>query len=155
MSSWILLYLHVTPEWKKRAIDEVKSFIAQYADKADAEDLPSLLSAIPPEVWDESMPVLDLCLRETIRTVLSVISLRRVLNDDGVKINGVKVDKGGFVAYSFAETHFNENIYNDPERWDPGRYEKGEDKKEQYAFLGWGVGESTDRSKVSQSRRLT
>ena len=144
MSSWILLYLHITPEWKARAISEVRSFISQYASKTSATDLPSLLSAIPPEVWDDGMPTLDLCLRETIRTVLSATAIRRVLDDDGVTVGGVKVKKGGFVAYSFLETHFNEKIYTEPEKWDPGRFERGEDRKEQYAFLGWGVGKQTN-----------
>ena len=140
MSSWILLYLHITPEWKARAIAEVKSFIAQYASQASSSDLPTLLSAIPPEVWDDSMPILDLCLRETIRMILSGTAIRRVLNDEGVDVAGVKVEKGGFVAYSVTEAHFNDKVFNEPEKWDPGRFERGEDKKEHWAFLGWGVG---------------
>ena len=139
MASWILLFLHITPEWKSRAIAEVRSFISRYASKTSATDLPSLLSAIPPEVWDEGMPTLDVCLRETIRMVFGLSALRRMLSD-GVTIDGIKVERGSFVVYSTRETHHNENIYTDPEKWDPGRFERGEDRKEQYAFLGWGVG---------------
>ena len=28
-------------------------------------------------------------------------------------------------------------------RWDPSRYSRGEDKKEEYAFVGWGAGRHT------------
>lgn len=30
--------------------------------------------------------------------------------------------------------------HGSPCRWDPSRYERGEDKKQQFAYLGWGAG---------------
>ena len=117
MSSWMLLYLHMSPIWKVKAIAEVQSFIAQYASNASsASDLVSQLSQIPPQIWDDSMPILDLCLRETIRMVFSGTMLRRAMNDEGVVVDGVKVEKGSFAAYHVTETHFDERIYSEPAR---------------------------------------
>lgn len=40
-------------------------------------------------------------------------------------------------------------------RWDPERYERGEDKKEQWAFLGWGVGMYPLLDKLPSTHLLT
>lgn len=114
MASWILLYLHKSPSWKSKATAEIRSFISQYS--SPYSDLVTQLSAIPPEIWDEQMPILDICLRETIRTVFSAAALRRVMNDKGVIVDGVKVEKGGFLVYQMTDAHFDEVIYSDPGR---------------------------------------
>jgi len=43
------------------------------------------------------------------------------------------------------DTHMNPDIYSDPETFDPSRYEEGreEDKRQTFAYMGWGVGTST------------
>lgn len=45
-------------------------------------------------------------------------------------------------VYLTDNCHFNPDIYSEPLKWDPDRYATGraEDKKGQYAYLGWGVG---------------
>jgi sterol 14-demethylase len=117
MSSWMLLYLHMAPEWKAKAIAEVHSFIAQYASNSTGTtSLIDQLSQIPPQIWDDSMPVLDLCLRETIRLVFSGTTLRRVLNEDGVVVDGVKMEKGSFLAYPVTDVHLNERVFSEPGR---------------------------------------
>ena len=112
----MLLFLHMAPEWKTKATEEVRSFIAQYATEGSG-NLIEQLAQIPPQVWDDSMPVLDLCLRETIRVVSSGTMLRRVMNDEGVTLDGVKAEKGTFLAYQVNEAHFNSAIFTEPERW--------------------------------------
>lgn len=85
-------------------------------------------------------------MRETIRLAINSTSLRRNLPDDGqaFQIPGLgEVPPGGFVAYNVSDVHLNPNIYTEPRVFDPERFRPGreEDKREPYAFLGWGVGE--------------
>jgi cytochrome P450 len=93
------------------------------------------------------MPTLDLALRETIRLVVNLTALRRNIPGGGGSISipgGVgEVPNGGFLAYSISDAHLNPNIYTDPGTFDPERFNPGreEDKREPYAFLGWGAGE--------------
>lgn len=89
------------------------------------------------------MPSTDLALRETIRLVVNGTVLRRNLVGR-VKLSEVgEVPSGGFLAYSLSDAHMNPRIYTDPGLFDPERFSPGreEDKREPYAFLGWGAGE--------------
>jgi len=63
-----------------------------------------------------------------------------------IKINDVTIKPGDFLSYTLYDTHMNPEIYSDPERFDPSRYEEGreEDKKQTFAFMGWGVGTWTN-----------
>lgn len=164
MSSWLVLYFAENAEWKEKALKEIRSFVAQYASKEEGQSLAQQLSQIPSQVWEDEMPVLDQCLRETIRRSMTGATLRRVMQDgdedSNLVIEGKKLKKGQFLAYHITGTHHNPEIYTDPYkcvttsssfvidvltdqhylRWDPSRFDRGEDKKEHWAFLGWGVG---------------
>jgi len=63
-----------------------------------------------------------------------------------IKINDVMIKPGDFLSYTLYDTHMNPEIYIDPGTFDPSRYEEGreEDKKETFAFMGWGVGALTN-----------
>ncbi|TDL20336.1 cytochrome P450 [Rickenella mellea] len=137
MSAWTMLYLLSNPTWKAKATEEIRSFIAKYAKSG--RPLADQLAEVPPHVWDEEMPVLDVCLRETIRIVMSGPALRRNFAD-GIVINGHEIPRGAFMAFPMTSTHHDPNIYPDPFRWDPERYARNEDKKEHWAYLGWGTG---------------
>lgn len=114
IASWILLFLHASPDWKGKAIAEVQSFITKYTPTSSpSSDLGSLLARIPPEVWDEEMPVLDLCLRETIRMVMSGSALRRVMTNT-LAVDGVPVGRGAFLTYLMSDAHFDPEIYINP-----------------------------------------
>jgi len=68
------------------------------------------------------------------------------MNHD-ILVDGVTVSRGEFLTYQIADAHMDPNIYPDPETFDPERYIKGreEDKKEIYAYLGWGAGTLLDK----------
>ena len=81
-----------------------------------------------------------------MRLNLKFLALRRHLPGGGqpFQIPGVgEVPPGGFLAYNVTDVHLNPDIYTDPCAFDPDRFRPGreEDKREPYAFLGWGAGE--------------
>ncbi|KAH8114660.1 cytochrome P450 [Phellopilus nigrolimitatus] len=141
MSSWLLLFLAVNPEWKTKVLAELREFVSKYTDSTGS--MSSQLAQLPPQVWEEEMAVIDLCLRETIRFVMSGSLLRRVLpaqDGEDMSFEGHKASPGTFLAYSVNSVHHDPEIYPDPYKWDPSRFSRGEDKRQHWAFLGWGVG---------------
>ncbi|KAJ1301352.1 hypothetical protein OPQ81_003751 [Rhizoctonia solani] len=140
MSAWIFIFLDQEPVWKDKVIQELKTVLDRYAPVSESyESIGERLSKIPPQGWENEMPVLEACLRETIRLIFSGALLRRVINGD-LEVGGKKVPNGSFLVYPAGETHSNPEIYVNPSKFDPGRYAAGQDKSQLHAFLGWGVG---------------
>lgn len=93
MSAWIFIFLDQEPEWRDKVVAEIRSVMDKYVPVSKGcLTTPERLSKIPPQVWDNEMPVLEvsnykssstrkltkqclvkLCLRETIRYVASVL----------------------------------------------------------------------------------
>ncbi|KAG8743136.1 hypothetical protein FRC10_000353 [Ceratobasidium sp. 414] len=118
MSAWIFIFLDQEPQWKTKVIDELRSLLDKYAPASRGyTSAAERFSDIPPEAWEGEMPVLEDCLRETIRLVASGALLRRVIKGD--------VDLAGKTI---------------PNGYNPGRFAEGQDKSQYHAFLGWGVG---------------
>jgi len=84
---------------------------------------------------------MDLIIRETLRLTLSGSALRRNMHHD-LTLDGVTIKRGDFLTYQVADAHMDPNIYGDPSKFDPSRYTEGreEDRKETFAYIGWGVG---------------
>lgn len=106
------LFLHTNPTWKAKATAEVQAFVAKYATGGGLR-LAEQLAQVPPEVWDEEMPVLDVCLRETIRIVQTGAFLRRNVGAD-MRFGGHKVAPGTFVAMGVSSPHHDPAIYPEP-----------------------------------------
>ncbi|KAF9477689.1 cytochrome P450 [Pholiota conissans] len=139
---WILIYLASHPEWKARATKEVHDLISNHSNPVfSKEPLHKRLASIPINAWESEMPVIELCLKETLRLTATGAALRRNTKAD-LPMAGKIVKRGWFLAYSAADVHLNPNIYTNPDDWDPSRFEPGreEDKKEAYAFIAWGGG---------------
>ncbi|KAF8604864.1 cytochrome P450 [Ceratobasidium sp. AG-I] len=140
MSAWIFIFLDQEPEWRDKVINELRSLLETYAPASESYGtLAERLSRIPPQAWENEMPVLETCLRETIRLILSGAALRRVTQGP-VEISGKTIPNGTFLTYLVGETHTNPSIYPNPAKFDPGRYAAGQDKSQTHAYLGWGVG---------------
>ncbi|KAG8716756.1 hypothetical protein FRC08_008846, partial [Ceratobasidium sp. 394] len=140
MSAWIFIFLNQEPEWKAKVIDEIRALLEKYAPVSRGyASAAERFSDIPPEAWEGEMPVLEDCLRETIRLVGSGALLRRVIRGD-VDLAGKTIPNGSFLVYLAGETHNNAEIYPEPAKYNPGRFAEGQDKSQYHAFLGWGVG---------------
>lgn len=141
-AGYVLCFLATSPEWLAKAREEVRATAAKYATNPNAS-LRDQLDDIPLEAWEAEFPVIDTCLRESIRLNTLGTGFRR--NTTGKPIptgNGNEViPNGAFVTYAIYDVHFDPNIYSEPEKWDPSRYspERGEDKKGVYPFVGWGA----------------
>ncbi|QRV97067.1 cytochrome P450 family protein [Ceratobasidium sp. AG-Ba] len=140
MSVWIFILLDQEPQWKAKVVAEIKSLLDKHAPISQGySSVAERLSDIPPEAWEGEMPVLEVCLRETIRLVSPLACLRRVTKGD-LDVEGKKVPNGSFLVYLSGETHSNPDIYPEPSRFNPDRFAEGQDKSQYHAFLGWGVG---------------
>ncbi|KAF8604865.1 cytochrome P450 [Ceratobasidium sp. AG-I] len=140
MSAWIFIFLDQEPEWRDKVLHELHLLLEKYAPASEGVSSPSeRFSVIPPQVWENEMPILEACLRETIRLIFSGALLRRVTTGD-IELTGKTIPNGTFLTYLTSQTHIDPEIYPNPTKFDPGRYSDGQDKAQAYAFLGWGVG---------------
>lgn len=102
------------------------------------------LGQLPLGAWEQEFPLIDTCLRESIRIQLLGTAFRK--NISGRSIPTGKGDEvippGAFVTYAIADAHLDPEIYTEPKKWDPARLlpDRAEDKKKTHAYLGWGVG---------------
>ena len=149
LACWVLLHLGANPTWKERAIDEYKALVEKYTDTLSTEPLYKRLAAVPLSAWENELPSLDLIIRENLRMTAPAAALRRNLVKE-LKVDGVVIKPGDFLLYSTGSLHMDPNIYRDPSKFDPERYVKhrAEDRKEAFAFLGWGAGKLCPRQAV-------
>ncbi|CCO31796.1 Sterol 14-demethylase [Rhizoctonia solani AG-1 IB] len=115
MSAWIYVFLDQVPEWKNKVTEEIRSLLSKHAPLDEYSDLSTgeRFSKIPPQVWESEMPVLEICIRETIRLVFSLAALRRVISGD-TEIDGKKVPNGTFLVFPLVDTHADPTIYPNP-----------------------------------------
>jgi sterol 14-demethylase len=93
-------------------------------------------------VWENEFPIIDLCLRDSIRLQAHGCGFRRNTSSKDITIGDEVIPPGGFLVYHIGNHHLNREIYESPEQWDPARYmpDRAEDKKAPNAFIGWGSG---------------
>ncbi|KAJ6780014.1 hypothetical protein PWT90_05530 [Aphanocladium album] len=142
-SAWILCYLAENREWYDRVQDEVDNFISKYRMTPD-EDIQDILQSISYHDWDKQLPILHMCLRETLRLNLSGPALRKNLSNEDLLIPGTNqvVPKNAFVFYSMDEVHLDKSIYPNPLVWEPARHLPGREEgmNKPHGFVGWGSG---------------
>ena len=98
------------------------------------------LTAVPLSAWEEELPTLDACIRETQRASLSAVLLRRNVREE-IKAGGQIVRRGDFLAYSAVDVHLNPEYYPDPHKYDPSRWLRTDPVPGVvYPFVGWGAG---------------
>lgn len=140
-AAWILVYLAANPHWLSEVRKEVAAVADRYNDDKDAP-LVDRLASIPLEAWESEFPLIDLCLRDSIRLQLHGTAFRRNTSGQTIKLStGEEIPDGAYATYATADVHYDPEIYPNPDEWNPGRYMPGraEDQKKKYAYIGWGV----------------
>ncbi|KAH7378359.1 cytochrome P450 [Pyrenochaeta sp. MPI-SDFR-AT-0127] len=143
-AAWVMCYLATSPEWLAKAQDEVRATAAKYARDPNAP-LRYQLDDVPLEAWEGEFPVVDMCLRDSIRLNLLGTAMRRNISGKAIPTGNDNevIPPGAFVTYATGDIHLDPEVYVDPLKWDPSRYlpERAEDKKKSvHGFIGWGVG---------------
>ncbi|KAJ6561550.1 cytochrome P450 [Mycena vulgaris] len=140
---WILVYLGLNSEWKEKITTEIYALVDNYAPVTGPGDtIESRLARVPTSAWDDSMPMLDLAIREVLRIITASITLLRRNKLPDFKLGTERIQKNTFLAYNLSDIHFDPDVYADPMRFDPSRFsaERAEGKDVPNAFLGWGAG---------------
>ncbi|KAF1943839.1 cytochrome P450 [Clathrospora elynae] len=143
-AAWIMCYFATSPEWLAKATDEVCDVAAKYARDPNAP-LRRQLDDVPLEAWEAEFPIIDICMRDSIRLNLLGTAMRRNISGKPVPIgHGDEViPPDAYVAYPVADLHLDPEVYPNPYKWDPARYlpERAEDKKKAvHGYVGWGAG---------------
>ena len=141
LACWALLYLGANPTWKQRASEEYTALVLKHTDPLLSEPLHKRLASIPLDAWENELPSIELIIRETIRTTVSFAALRRNVGKE-LRVEDAVIKPRDFLLYSLGRTHMDPEIYPEPTKFDPDRYLEGrdEDRKQTYAYLGWGAG---------------
>jgi sterol 14-demethylase len=126
VASWAILDLLMHPEWLERVRKELD---ALYADGREVS-----YQAL------REIPVLEHCLKETLRLHPPLILLmRKVVHDFHYK--DWTIPAGATAAASPAVSNRLPEHFPDPERYDPTRYEEGRDEDTQsFAWIPFGAG---------------
>ncbi|KAF7309061.1 MFS domain-containing protein [Mycena kentingensis (nom. inval.)] len=144
VAAYILCDLATHPSYITQIRAELAEFVASF-NPDESIPLAERIASVPSyEEWlrPGRLPVLDRCLKETIRLRLST-PLHR-LNDTGRELDfmGMRVPHKTILSFHTNFLHHNEEIYSDPGRWDPERFgeDRMEDKGAPLSFAGWGLG---------------
>ena len=137
----MLVDLAIHPEWRENCKKEIRGLLSGHlGDTLSSATLSEKFAAVPVSAWEDELPTLDACIRESQRMSVTVITLRRNLRE-GTKINERVVKRGDFLAYSMGDLHFDPEYYPEPDKYDPGRWLRPDPfPNTPYPFLGWGAG---------------
>ncbi|EDU45916.1 conserved hypothetical protein [Pyrenophora tritici-repentis Pt-1C-BFP] len=123
--------------------EEVRNTAAKYARDPNAP-LRYQLNDVPLDAWEAEFPIIDMCLRDSIRLNLLGTTFRKNTSGRAIPIGDSKevIPPDAFVVYAAGDIHLNPEVYPNPYEWDPARYtpERAEDKRKLHGFLGWGAG---------------
>lgn len=141
-AAYVLCYLATNRLWMQRIRLEVEAVANKY-DSDVSKSFWHKLENVPLVAWETEFPLLDLCLRESIRLSLHGAAFRwnSTVHDIPLGHGGENLPSDAFLAYHMSDVHRNPDIYSDPEAFDPGRYlpDRAEDRRSPYAFIGWGA----------------
>ena len=142
-AAYILCYLTTSPTWMEKAREEVEAVADKYGEDPSAT-LEERLSHLPITAWEFDFPVLDLCLKDTIRinSLGALFRRNRSAQDVPIGDTGEVIPPRTFATYHIADIHYDPEVYPNPGEWDPGRYlpERAEEKKKPLAWVGFGAG---------------
>ena len=140
----MLIDLAVHPEWKEKCKKEIHDFLSHHlGGSLSSATLSEQLGAVPLSVWEDGLPILEACTRESQRISITGTAIRRNLHEE-IRIGEQVVKRGDFLTYSLAEVHLNPEYYPEPYKYDPGRWLRPDPVPNvTYPFIGWGAGRHT------------
>lgn len=141
-AAWTLVYMINKPEWLSKVRAEVVAMASRYCSDTSAP-LKDQLIHVPIEAWESELPLVDFCLKDSIRLQTMGATFRKNVSERSIPINSTEViPDESYVAWHVGDLHYHPAVYKNPDEWDPSRYMPGreEDKQFQYAWIGWGVG---------------
>ena len=139
-ASWMLTDLAAHTEWREKCKKEVQEFLSRHCGFTSSGTLCERFKTIPVSAWEDELPILDACIRESQRISVTGTSLRRNLGGE-TKICGRVVKEGDFLVYSMGDVHMNPKYYPEPHKYDPSRWLQPDGIPDAtYSFLGWGAG---------------
>ena len=137
---WTLINLTTHPEWKKKCKKEIQDLLSRHLGDSSSTTLCEKLGAVPVSAWEDELPILEACTRESQRIAIAGTVLRRNLREE-IIIGGRVVKRGDFLAYPLGEVNLNPEYYPEPYKFDPGRWLRPDPvPNAAYPFLGWGAG---------------
>lgn len=161
-SAWLFIELANNPDWMEKARKEIDAAVAKHRTSADQTPV-DILSTLAIKDWESGFPIIDICLRETIRFQLVGAAFRKNLSGKDLPIGKTKeiIPKDAFAVgttvlsrllcgtdgeeaqiYHVDDVHFDPTIYTEPNKWDPSRFlpNRAEDRKKPISYIGWGAG---------------
>ncbi|QIX02177.1 hypothetical protein AMS68_007694 [Peltaster fructicola] len=140
-AAWILLYLTTNKDIQTKVRAEVNAAADKYCSDKSLP-LKERLMSLPIGAWENEFPLIDACLRESIRLQMPGTAFRRNSSGKDLPLStGEVIPKDAYVTYLITDVHQDPTVYTNPMKWDPLRYssERAEDKKVHHAGLMWGV----------------
>ena len=135
----MLIGLATHPEWREKCKKEIQDLISRHFNGPLSATLYEKLVTVPLSAWEDELPTLEACTRESHRIVHTSLTLRRIVCE--IKIGEQVARRGDFFAYSLADVHLNSEYYPEPHKYDPGRWLRPDPVPNTvYPFLGWGAG---------------
>ena len=137
----MLIDLAVNPEWKKKCKTEIQDLLSRHlGDSHPSATLSEKLGAISVSAWEDEVPTLEACIRESQRIAFTSVGFRRNIRED-MKIGQQVVRRGDFLACPLGPVHLNPEYYPEPYKYDPGRWLRPDPlPNAAHTFLGWGAG---------------
>ena len=136
----MLIDLAIHPEWREKCKEEIQDLLSRHLGDSPSATLHEKFGALPVSAWEDELPVLEACTRESQRISFTNVLLRRNLREE-IKIGDKVVKRGDFLAYPMADVHLNPEYYPEPYKYDPGRWLRPDPlPNDVYTFLGWGAG---------------
>jgi len=137
----MLVDISISPEWRAKCKKEIQDLLSHHLDNSlSSATLHEKLAAIPLSAWEDELPIVEACIRETHRIFFTAAAFRRNVREE-IKIGGQVVRRGDFLVYCLADVNLNPEYYPEPYKYDPGRWLRPDPVPNTiYPFLGWGAG---------------
>ncbi|KAF9695214.1 hypothetical protein EKO04_006984 [Ascochyta lentis] len=143
-AAYVLCYLATSSEWLARIRAEVHAAAAKYSKHDSNASLLDKLGDLPLDAWESEFPLIQMCLRDSIRLNMPGVFFRKNLSNRAIPTGhgNEVIPPASFPIYHVADAHRDPEVWAQPDKWDPARYlpDRAEDGKKSRIYLGWGTG---------------